>query len=89
MTVAWGSLGVVALVSLVAGVALIVLVSFALVGLSARARPGEVGGAGTGAAGTRVAGARGMSPAAGTAVAVVCLLAAALIVGYGLWVLIA
>ena len=36
MTINWGALGVVAAVSLVIGVLLVVLVSLALVGLSAR-----------------------------------------------------
>ena len=34
-------------------------------------------------------GAKTLSPAAGTAVAGICLLAVALIVGYGLWIIIA
>jgi hypothetical protein len=55
----------------------VVLVSFALVGLSAREAPaeGEV--------------ASGMSPATGTAVAAVCLLAVAVIVIYGLYIIVA
>ncbi|MCE0768033.1 hypothetical protein LWC35_34805 [Pseudonocardia kujensis] len=76
MHIAWGALGAVALVSLVAGVAVIALVAFALVGLSARSQPAPVGR-------------RGLSPAAGTAVAGLCLAAAALIVGYGLYVIVA
>ncbi|WP_433507850.1 hypothetical protein ACQP04_16155 [Pseudonocardia halophobica] len=64
-----------ALVSLVVGVALIALVAFALVGLSARNQPATVGR-------------RGLSPAAGTAVAGLCLAASALIVGYGLYVIV-
>lgn len=83
----WGALGVVSLVSLATGVAIVVLVALALVGLSARE------GAATGDAaeasddGAELVGrATGpaMSPAAGTAVAGLCLLAVAAIVVYGL-----
>ena len=63
MHIAWGSLGLVAVVSLAAAVAVIALVSFALVGLSARART-EPGGPDDGAAPP-------LSPTAGTAVAAV------------------
>ncbi|GAA4687158.1 hypothetical protein GCM10023215_23480 [Pseudonocardia yuanmonensis] len=75
MSIAWGALGTVVIASLVIGVALIALVSFALVGLSARSQPAT-------------AGKRGLSPAAGTAVAGLCLAAGALIVGYGLYVIV-
>ncbi|MBN9111295.1 MAG: hypothetical protein J0I34_21230 [Pseudonocardia sp.] len=81
MSIAWGSLGIVSLVSLAAGVAVVVLLSVALVGLSARAKQ-PVGGPHDGAE-------PGLSPAAGTAIAAVCLLAAAAIVGYGLYLIIA
>jgi hypothetical protein len=81
MTLAWGSLLVVCVVSLVAGVAVCALVSFALVGLSART-PRPVGGPDDGA---RLA----LSPGAGTAVAVLCLGATLLIVGYGLYIVVA
>jgi hypothetical protein len=85
MSINWGALGVVAVVSLAVGVLVVVLVSLALVGLSAREprptispvdEPPSVG------PGNR------LSPAAGTATAVVCLLAAAAIVLYGFYVLI-
>jgi len=78
MTINWGALGIVAVVSLAVGVLVVVLVSLALVGLSAReARPA-----------VEAAGARRLSPAAGTATAVICLLAAAAIVLFGFYVLI-
>ena len=80
MSIAWGSLLAVCVVSLAAGVAVVVLVAFALVGLSARARR---------AGGGPNDGAKTLSPAGRVAVAGVCLLAAALIVGYGLWIIIA
>ena len=79
MSIAWGSLLTVCVVSLAIGVTIVVLVGFALVGLSAR----------TGVpAGGPDDGAKTLSPAAGSAVAGVCLLAAAAIVGYGLWIII-
>ncbi|WP_181782895.1 hypothetical protein [Pseudonocardia pini] len=75
MTIAWGSLGIVVLASLAFGVAVVALVAFALVGLSARQATTN---------GARAA----LSPAVGTAVAVVCLAAVAAIVGYGLWIIV-
>lgn len=78
MSIDWVSLGLVVAVSMAAGVAVVVLVSFALVGLSARGRPrpgGPEDGAPT------------LSPGAGTAVAVVCLAAVVAIVAYGLYVI--
>jgi hypothetical protein len=80
VTVAWGSLFVVCLVSLAVGVAIVVLASFALVGLSARQRA-AVGGPHDGAP--------TLSAGAGTAIAGVCLLAIAAIVAYGLSIIIA
>ena len=81
MTIAWGSLGIVAVVSLAVGVAVVVLVALALVGLSARVRQ-PAGGPADGAAPR-------LSAGAGTAVAGVCLLAVAAIVVYGLYIIIA
>jgi hypothetical protein len=85
MIINWGALGVVAAVSLVIGVLVVVLVSLALVGLSARVpdQPGELAGEAPvlGRTGS------GLSPAAGTVIAAVCLLGAATIVLYGLYLL--
>ena len=86
MTINWASLGIVAAFSLVVGVLVVVLVSLALVGLSARepdpaSEPADealVIGRGSG----------GLSRAAGMAVAAVCLLGAAAIVSYGLYLLV-
>lgn len=80
MGVAWGSLLIVCLVSLAVGVVIVALASFALVGLSARERA-AVGGPHDGAP--------TLGAGAGTAIAAVCLLAVALIVGYGLYIIIA
>jgi hypothetical protein len=77
MNIDWGSLGLVAVVSLAAAVAVVALVSFAFVGLSAREVPVE------GAARSP------LSPAVGATVAAICLIATVAIVGYGLYVVIA
>ncbi len=79
MSIAWGSLLVVAVVSLGVGVAVVALVAFALVGLSARVaspvgRPHHRPPLGRGA---------------GTTVAGLCLTAAVLTVGYGLYLILA
>jgi hypothetical protein len=79
VAIAWGSLLVVCVVSLAVGVAVVTLVALALVGLSARRRA-AVGGSDDGAP--------TLNAAAGTAIAGLCLLAAAVIVGYGLWIII-
>jgi hypothetical protein len=88
MSINWGALGVVTIVSFAIGVLVVVLVSLAVVGLSARETvpDGERGSADD----TPVIGRGGstLSPAAGTAVAVVCLLGAAAIVLYGLYVIV-
>jgi hypothetical protein len=81
MGIAWGSLGLVFIVSLAVGVAVVVLVSFALVGLSARERA-TVGGPHDGAS-------SGLSGSAGTGIAGICLLAVLAIVAYGLYIVIA
>jgi hypothetical protein len=73
----WAALGLVGIVSLAVAVAVAVLVSFAIVGLSAREH--SLGGTGTGA----------IRPAAGTAIAALCLLAVVAVVGYGLYVIVA
>jgi hypothetical protein len=85
MTVNWGALGVVAGVSLVVVVLIVVLVSLAMVGLSAR-EPDPAGGH---ADGTLVveSGRSRVSRTAGTASAGICLLSATAIVLYGLYIL--
>ena len=79
MHIDWATLAVVAIVAAAAAVTVVLLVALALVGLSPRAgrRVSDDGSA----AGTR--------PDAGTAVAVLCVLAAGLIVCYGLYLIIA
>jgi len=85
MIINWGALAVVAAVSLVIGVLVVVLVSLALVGLSAR----EPDPAGEPAAEALIIrrGSSGLSRTAGTAIAAICLLGAATIVLYGLYLL--
>jgi|tagenome__1003787_1003787.scaffolds.fasta_scaffold20742791_2 hypothetical protein len=81
MSIHWDSLLAVFAVSLGSTVAVVVLVTLALLGLSIRARR---------PAAAPVARRRPMiSPAVGTTVAAVCLATAVLIVLCGLWVLIA
>lgn len=79
MNIAWNSLLVVFVVAFGAAVAVVVLVSLALIGLSAAdaAREGD--------ATTPML----FSPATGRAVAGICLAAASAIVVYGLWIIIA
>jgi len=84
----WGALGVVSIVSFAVAVLVVVLVSLALVGLSARAPAQD--GEPVSADETPIIG-RGsppLSPAAGTTVAAICLLAAAAIVVYGLYLIV-
>ena len=85
MKIDWTALGMVAAVSLAVGVVVGVLVSLALVGLSARERNATAL-----AEDVRTIPRRRspLSSAAGTATAVVCLVAAAAIVGYGFFLLI-
>ena len=89
----WGALGVVALVSLAVGVVVVALVAFALVGWSAREQAhgadnvspdARADATVDGTAPVGLATGPAMSPAAGTSVAVVCLLATAAIGVYGL-----
>jgi hypothetical protein len=77
MTVHWGSLLAVFVVSLGSAVAVVALVAVALLGFSARVPVADA------TAGPRPS--RGL----GTAVAAACLAAAALVVLFGLWVIIA
>jgi hypothetical protein len=84
MTIDWGALAIVAVVSLAVGVLVVVLVSLALVGLSARVNPrGQEGE-------TPVIdrGQSTLSPAVGAAMAGLCLLGAAAIVLYGFYLLV-
>ena len=85
MTINWAALGIVAAFSLGVGVLVVVLVSLALVGLSAREpdQPGELADEAPVIARTG----SGLSPASGTVMAAVCLLGAATIVLYGLYLL--
>ena len=81
MQIDWATLAAIAVVAAAAALTVVLLVAFALVGLSARS-------------GRRVenpddGGALGARPAVGTAVAVLCVLAAGLIVCYGLYLIIA
>lgn len=84
----WGALGVVTIVSFAVAVLVVVLVSLALVGLSAR-EPGQTGDP-VSADETPIIGlgTSHLSPAVGTAVAALCLLGAAAVVLYGLYVII-
>ena len=81
MSIDWGALAIVAVVSLAIGVLVVVLVSLALVGLSAR----ELDPTGGPAEETPVIGRprSRLSSAMGTVMAAFCLLGAAAIVIYG------
>ena len=81
MTINWGALSVVAAVSLVIGVLVVVLVSLALVGLSARESEPAGEALVIGRTGS------GLSRTAGAVIAAVCLFGAATIVLYGLYLL--
>ena len=85
MSIHWEALAAVALVSLVVGVLVVVLVSLALVGLSAR-EP-DPAGEPTDEALVIARTGSGLSRTAGTVIAAVCLLGAAAIVFYGLYLL--
>jgi ABC-type nickel/cobalt efflux system permease component RcnA len=80
MNIHWAALGIVCVVSLAVGVAIVALVAFALVGLSARATPTAVGTDGHHSA--------TLSAGTGTGIAGACLLAVAVIVAYGLYIII-
>ena len=81
MHIDWATLAAIAVVSAAAALTVVLLVAFALVGLSASSGR-RLEGPGDG-------GAPGRRPAAGTALAGLCLLAAGLIVCYGLYLIIA
>jgi hypothetical protein len=77
--IAWGTLAAIAVVAAAAALTVVLLVAFAIVGLSASsAQPAEGSDDGD-APGTRFA---------GTAIAVLCVLAAGLIVCYSLYLII-
>ena len=80
MHIDWASLAAVGVVAAAAALTVVLLVSFAVVGLSTRAERGDAPDG---------AHASGTHPGVGTAVAVLCVLAAALIVCYGLYLIIA
>jgi hypothetical protein len=81
MHIDWATLGMIAVVAAAAALAVVLLLACALVGWSARTSRPVDGVMGAGASGTQVA--------VGTAVAALCVLAAGLIVGYGLYLIIA
>jgi len=80
MDIDWATLGAIAVVAAATALTTVLLVSLALVGLSARPGPADDRGA-EGTASRRAAG--------GTVVAGLCLLSAGLIVCYGLYLIIA
>jgi hypothetical protein len=80
VTVDWGSLGIAAVASAAVTVGVVSLVAFALVGLSARVPP-PIGGRNDGAPPP-------VRPAVGASIAAVCTLAVALIVAYGLFLVV-
>jgi hypothetical protein len=77
----WATLAAIAVVAAAATLTVVLLVAFALVGLSGHSRL-QVDGPDD-------SGASGVHPAAGTATAVLCLLAAGLIVCLGLFLIVA
>ena len=81
MHIDWASLAVVAVVAAAAALTVVLLVAFAIVGLSAR--PGLP------ADGPEDGDAPRIRPGVGTSIAVLCVLAAGLIVCYGLYLIIA
>ena len=81
MHIEWASLAGVAVVAAAAALTVVLLVAFALVGLSSRSASRVDGPDGDSAP--------GVHPAVGTAVAALCLLAAGLVVCFGLYLIIA
>jgi hypothetical protein len=91
MHIAWGALLIVFVVSFASAVAVVALVAFALVAFSGRARAGTSGqpalvGASSGPSAT--GGGEGVRGGSGNVVGWICLVAAAVIVLYGLLVII-
>jgi hypothetical protein len=87
MSVNWAALGIVAIVSLAIGVLVVVLASLALVGLSTR-EPVDLDPVSVDESPIIGRGGSKLSLAGGTVVATVCLLGAAAIVVYGLYVIV-
>jgi heme/copper-type cytochrome/quinol oxidase subunit 2 len=81
MSIKWGALALVGFVSFGVTVAVVVLAAFAMVGISARNQAADIT---TFEGGTRTT----LTPAAGTAIAAVCLAAILSVVIYGLWVIV-
>ena len=81
MHIDWASLTAVAIVAAAAALTVVLLVAFAVVAMSTRSGSGVDGPDGGHTSGTH--------PGVGTAVAVLCVLAAGLIVCYGLYLIIA
>jgi hypothetical protein len=79
MHIDWASLTAVAIVAAATALTVVLLVAFGVVALSTRSDPGIDGADGGHASGTH--------PAVGMAVAVLCVLAAGLIVCYGLYLI--
>jgi len=77
----WATLGAIAVVAAAAGVTVVLLVSFAVLGLSGSPGRGVPDAGATGRPHAR--------PAGGPVLAVLCLLAATAVVGYGLYLIIA
>ena len=87
MVINWGALGVVAIVSLAIGVLVVVLASLALVGLSTR-EPVDLDPVSVDESPIIGRGGSKLSLTGGTVVETVCLLGAAAIVLYGLYVIV-
>jgi hypothetical protein len=87
MVINWGALGVVAIVSLAIGVLVVVLASLALVGLSTR-EPVDLDPVSADESPIIGHGGSKLSLTTGTVVATACLLGAAAIVLYGLYVIV-
>jgi hypothetical protein len=80
VNIAWGTLATIAVVAAAAALTVVLLVSFALVGLSAFSADRVEGASAGSVRGTRLA---------GRAIAALCLLAAGLIVSYSLYLIVA
>jgi triphosphoribosyl-dephospho-CoA synthetase len=83
MHIDWATLGAIAVVAAATALTTVLLVAFTLVAMPARSRPAD------GSRTARVTGTAARSRAVGATVAGACLLSAGLIVGYGLYLIIA